>query len=77
MGVTGHYIDADWQLHTTTIDFMSIEGSHNGESIYKRFQSALLEFGLTSMTLAITMDNASNNDSFMALLCADQSLTFT
>lgn len=68
MGITAHYIDKDWNLHAKTLDFKSLPDSHSGSNLSNAFLSVLIEFGLTSKGMGITLDNASNNNSFMDIL---------
>jgi hypothetical protein len=37
MGVTGHWIDKDWNLHATTLDFFPLPESHTGENLHQAF----------------------------------------
>jgi hypothetical protein len=35
MGLTGHWIDKDWKLHATTLDFLHLGKSHTGIHLYE------------------------------------------
>lgn len=76
MGVTAHYINEDWELQVTTLDFIHLPGPHSGSNLHKCFVSVLETYGLETKSLAITLDNASNNDSFIDYLDNDDSTSF-
>ena len=65
MGITAHYIDKDWNLKMNTLDFNYLPGIHSGSNLRVAFESVLRDFGLETKILGITLDNASNNDSFI------------
>jgi hypothetical protein len=46
MGVTGHYIDSQFKLHHTLIDFIHIKEEHSGENLAAYLNQSLLEIGL-------------------------------
>lgn len=71
MGVTAHYIDNDWNLQSFTIDFMNLHSSHTGSNLHEAFVSVLNTFHLKDKAFGITLDNASNNDSFIEKLHSD------
>jgi hypothetical protein len=71
MGVTAHYIDKDWRLQVTTLDFVNLLGPHTGSNLHKCFVNVLKTYGLETKTLGITVDNASNNDAFINFLAND------
>ena len=71
MGVTAHYINEDWELQVTTLDFIHLPGPHTGSNLHKCFVSVLETYGLETKTLGITLDNATNNDSFINFLDND------
>jgi hypothetical protein len=59
MCVTAHLIDSDWKLHKKKIKFCQIS-DHKGESIGRKLETTLLEWGIESV-FTITVDNASAN----------------
>ena len=71
MCVTDHYIDNNWDIQVITLDFIHLPGPHTGSSIHRSFVSVLETYGLTTKTLGITLDNASNNDAFINFLGND------
>ena len=76
MGVTAHYIDEDWNLKMYTLDFKHLPGTHSGSVLRSTFESILRDFCLENKTLGITLDNASNNDSFIEELSFGSGTSF-
>ena len=68
MAITAHWISADFNIHSMLIDFVELFGSHSGVNIEKAFSQSLLEFNVFHNKLAITLDNAYNNDTFISAL---------
>ena len=65
MAITGHYIDDNWVLHSTLLDFVYIPGSHTGFRIYEMFVDPIcVKYDLSKKIMGITLDNAANNDVF-------------
>jgi len=48
LGITGHWIDSNWQLQTLTLDFVKLEGPHSGENIAEVFINCIQELGVTT-----------------------------
>lgn len=42
MGVTAHWIDAEWVLHDKIIYFRHVLESHTGENLASRFQEVIM-----------------------------------
>jgi hypothetical protein len=61
MVITCHFIDCDWNLHKRIISF-SLIPDHKGETIGKKIETCMLEWGIDSI-FTITVDNASSNGS--------------
>ncbi|KAH9604933.1 hypothetical protein KSS87_022521 [Heliosperma pusillum] len=61
MCLTAHFIDQNWKLHKKVINFCPIVG-HTGEIIGKSIENCLIEWGITTKVLTVTVDNASAND---------------
>lgn len=76
MGITVHYIDQHWKMVAETLDFAPLPGKHDGVSIYEAFVSILDSFNLKNKILGITLDNASNNNSFIEWLDMDDDTSF-
>ncbi|CAJ0889152.1 4547_t:CDS:2, partial [Entrophospora sp. SA101] len=65
VSATAHYIDDDWVLHKTVVDFGLMKGKHEGVKIANGFFDVLKDYDIISKFQAITLDNASNNDTFV------------
>jgi hypothetical protein len=65
LAVTVHYIDENWDLQKDLLDFQYIPGSHTGANLASKIYEILENRDLTTRLLAITADNASNNDVMM------------
>jgi hypothetical protein len=46
LGITVHWINENWKLKNTVLDFCHIEGPHSGENIASKLFETLKEFGL-------------------------------
>ena len=68
MAITAHWISADFVMHSMLMDFVQLFGSHSGVNIEKAFSQSLLNYNVFNKKLAITLDNAYNNDSFISAL---------
>jgi uncharacterized C2H2 Zn-finger protein len=68
MAITAHWISADFHIHSLLIDFVELFGSHSGVNIEKAFSQSLIECNVFDKKLAITLDNAYNNDTFISAL---------
>nr|CAG8544972.1 2007_t:CDS:2 [Entrophospora candida] len=62
---TAHYIDDYWVLHETITDFGLMSGRHEEAKIADRFFDVLKEYDIISKFHAVTLDSASNNDTFV------------
>jgi len=61
-------ITATLDIHSILIKFVELLGSHSGVNIEKAFSESLIEFNVFDKKLAVTVDNAYNNDTFMSAL---------
>ncbi|KAL6527905.1 hypothetical protein OROMI_029716 [Orobanche minor] len=59
MVITAHFIDHAWKMHKRVLNFCVIS-NHNGTTIGKILENALLEWGIENV-LTISVDNASSN----------------
>ena len=66
MAVTLHWIDDSWEMNSLLIGFEQIIGLHDGESIANQFLGVLHIYNLQNSILSVTLDNASNNATFIA-----------
>ena len=76
MGVTAHYICEDCNLKMYTLESKHFPGTHSGSVLRSTFESILRGFCLENKTLGITLDNASNNDSFIEELSFGSGTSF-
>lgn len=65
MGITAHFVSDDWKLINMVLDCHPFPGVHYGIDIYRLFESILVEWNLQDRIATITLDNASNNDTFV------------
>ena len=66
MAVTLHWIDESWEMNSLLIGFEQIIGLHDGESIANQFLGVFKLYDLQNSILSVTLDNASNNATFIA-----------
>jgi hypothetical protein len=66
--LTGHWLDKDFKLHSTILGFKMIVGEHTGEKMCLSLAEWLVDFGILHKFLAITTDNASNNEKMMEMV---------
>jgi len=79
LGITVHWIDADWRMHSLLLDMATLTGRHTGENLCTTFRAVCHDFGVMTKVLAITTDSASNNDTFLTHLeaaCLHQGISF-
>ncbi|CAB5201343.1 unnamed protein product [Rhizophagus irregularis] len=43
LGITGHYIDADWNIKDILVNFVNLSGSHSGKNMANMFVTCLKE----------------------------------
>ncbi|KAG4066329.1 hypothetical protein HA402_000553 [Bradysia odoriphaga] len=69
VAIRAHWINSEWVYETVLLDFLYIDGSHDGQKFSDIFLKCLDRFEIPfSKVLALTMDNASPNDTFMEFL---------
>ncbi|CAB5357933.1 unnamed protein product [Rhizophagus irregularis] len=80
LGITGHYIDADWNIKDILVDFVNLSGSHLGENMANMFVTCLKEKKILTKILAIAADNnVANNNTFLKSLeqtCVENHIAF-
>ncbi|KAL0423200.1 UNVERIFIED_CONTAM: Zinc finger BED domain-containing protein RICESLEEPER 2, partial [Sesamum radiatum] len=64
--LTVHYIDSDWKMHKVILNFIPCP-THRGDDVGLLIETCLLDWGVDKV-FAITMDNASSNDTIIAYL---------
>ncbi|KAF7720346.1 hypothetical protein EC973_000579, partial [Apophysomyces ossiformis] len=50
------------------LDFIPMVGAHTGENLVKVFMDLMHDLNIATKILAITTDNATNNDTMMMVL---------
>ncbi|CAG8783464.1 8666_t:CDS:1, partial [Acaulospora morrowiae] len=65
IGVTAHWLDNNWEIQSHIFDLVPFEGPHSGINIANTLISICEDFGITKKILDITVDNASNNNTFI------------
>ena len=66
MSVTAHFV-RNWKLQHRLVDFVHIPGNHTGPNISRVFRETLTNLAIPNDKLmAITLDNASNNNTFVS-----------
>ncbi|KAK8957622.1 hypothetical protein KSP39_PZI001216 [Platanthera zijinensis] len=60
--ITVHYIDSDWMLRHSIINFLDLDPPHSGQVIYDAIRESILQWGIQKKVMSITLDNASVND---------------
>jgi hypothetical protein len=54
LGITAHWITADWEMKSTIIDFVHLQGPHSGNNLADAFYKVLKDYGiLTKVGLRI------------------------
>ena len=61
LGITGHYIDEDFNYWQLLLGFEVLSGHHTGEYLASKVVSILDEFDICEKLGYVTADNASNN----------------
>ncbi|KAL0329120.1 UNVERIFIED_CONTAM: Zinc finger BED domain-containing protein RICESLEEPER 2 [Sesamum radiatum] len=66
MCLTAHYIDSDWKMHKVILNFIPCT-TYRGDDVGLLIEKCLLDWGIDKV-FAITVDNASSNDTTIAYL---------
>ncbi|CAJ2644258.1 unnamed protein product [Trifolium pratense] len=64
--VTAHFIDREWKYQKRIVSFTTVP-NHKGETVGKKLEEVLKEWGLRNVS-TVTVDNASSNDVAVAYL---------
>ena len=79
LGVTAHYIDAQWTMHELVLDFLPLYGAHTGENLCEALIGICDRVGILPKLLGVTTDNASNIDKLLDGFedeCEERNVTF-
>ncbi|KAJ5316477.1 hypothetical protein N7476_006784 [Penicillium atrosanguineum] len=68
MAITGYFIDKDWQYREVLLGFQPLSGTHSGENLSAILLDVLMQYQIQDRVLAITTDNASNNNTLVNTL---------
>lgn len=66
MAVTGYFIDQDWNYRELLLGFEPLHGTHSGINLSAVLMDLLQQHGIADRVLAITTDNASNNNTLVS-----------
>lgn len=66
MAVTGYFLDKDWNYREILLGFEPLYGTHSGFNLSAVLIELLQQHQIIDRVLAITTDNASNNNTLMA-----------
>lgn len=65
MAITGYFIDKDWKYRETLLGFEPLHGAHSGVNLSTILMELLQKYDIVKRVLAITTDNASNNNTLI------------
>jgi hypothetical protein len=65
MAVTGYFLDNDWEYREVLLGFEPLSGTHSGLNLSEVLMRLLQQHDITDRVLAITTDNASNNNTLI------------
>ena len=68
LGVTVHWVDANWQYRERVLGLRDLAGKHDGENMAEELLKVTDEFGITHKLHAITTDNASSNYKMLSVI---------
>lgn len=67
LNIIAHWVDANWEQQSVLLEFAEILGDHSGENLCNLFLKCMHRYEIPiSKILAITLDNASNNDTLVS-----------
>lgn len=66
MAVTAYFLDEDWEYHEILLGFEPLHGQHSGVNLSSVLFELLQQHRITDRVLAITTDNASNNNTLVS-----------
>lgn len=66
MAVTGYFLDKEWNYRELLLGFEPLHGAHSGVNLSAVLLRLLQKYNLVDRVLAITTDNASNNNTLVA-----------
>jgi hypothetical protein len=66
MAVTGYFLDQNWEYREVLLGFEPLSGSHSGVNLSDVVLKLLQQHKIADRVLAVTTDNASNNNTMMS-----------
>ena len=66
MAVTGSFLDVDWEYREILLGFEPLSGTHSGVNLSDVLLKLLQQHDIADRVLAITTDNASNNNTLIS-----------
>jgi hypothetical protein len=66
MAITGYFLDIDWNYREILLGFEPLYGTHSGINLSSVLFELFQKHQITNRVLAITTDNASNNNTLMS-----------
>jgi hypothetical protein len=68
MNITGYFIDINWKLNEMLLKFEYVKENYSGKTLSGVLISVLDNFSIRDRILAVTIDNVSNNNTFVRTL---------
>ena len=66
MAITGYFLDQNWDYREVLLGFEPLEGTHTGTNLSSILSETLQRHYILDRIMAITTDNASNNQTMIA-----------
>ena len=63
LAILGYFITNNWEYKEVLLAFHPLHGKHSGKTLARAVAQTLQEYQISSQLLAITADNAANNNS--------------
>jgi hypothetical protein len=67
MAITGYFINIDWKLNEVLLGFEYVKGDYSGKIFSGVLASMLDSFSIRNRILAVTINNAFNNNTFIGI----------
>ncbi|XP_058776722.1 zinc finger BED domain-containing protein RICESLEEPER 2-like [Vicia villosa] len=75
MVITGHFIDAGWNLQKRVLSFVKVPAPRRGIDVADAIYKCLKNWGIENKVFSVSVDNASYNDSCLRCLKENLSLS--
>jgi hypothetical protein len=70
MAITGYFLDQNWDYREVLLGFSPLEGTHTGLNLGSVLTDTLQKYQILDRIMAITTDNASNNQTMITSIQA-------